>query len=252
MKVGIGLGISFGARASGGGAAVFDPATLALTQWYRASYAGSPWSPTASAGASGTNGDLTEASFPPTTGTAVNGLTPATFDGVAERLQSTKNNNQVYSASALSGWCLFKANTVDAADLSEYKDGQLFADIANAETVVGVTSDGAAGALLHLGFYAGGYVEHDIACSVGAWVLGQWKLESGQLKARVNSGSWSSKACGNLSFLTPGAMAVGKGFGAGTYFDGDMLEIAAAAVAFSDADFDDVVSYVNATYGLSL
>ena len=36
----------------------FDPTSLSLTGFWRASYSGAPWVPTASAGTSGANGNL--------------------------------------------------------------------------------------------------------------------------------------------------------------------------------------------------
>jgi hypothetical protein len=46
---------AFGGHGTAAGAA--DPSSLSLTGWWRASYAGSPWTPSASAGSSGSNGD---------------------------------------------------------------------------------------------------------------------------------------------------------------------------------------------------
>src|SRR5262245_903161 len=43
----------------------YDPAILALDGWWRAPYA-DPWTPTASAGASGSNGNLTSSGSPAT------------------------------------------------------------------------------------------------------------------------------------------------------------------------------------------
>lgn len=245
MKIGLGIGIGY--PRPGSGSAVFDPTTLALTGYWRAPFTASPWTPTASAGASGTNGDLTEATNAPAAGAGSGGLASADFDGTNDRLQAAANNNVFYSSTALSGWCLFYADTASAPAGDEYSDGQFFADITNSETVVGYTSSG-----LHLGFYASGYKTLDVAASTGAWHLGQWKLESGALKARIDGGAWSTVACGALSFLTPGAMSIGKGYGVPAYFDGQILELACADIAISDADFDNVLSYVNATYGLSL
>ena len=68
-----------------------DPATLALTGWWRGSYDGSgTWSGTASAGSSGTR-SLVELTNKPSSGTAVNGFNPATFDGVNDKLGAQRS-----------------------------------------------------------------------------------------------------------------------------------------------------------------
>ncbi len=73
----------------GGGCscAGFTPADLNLTGFWDASYAGAPWAGTASLGSSGSKSLITtDTNIPrthtaPTAGTAVNGYTPASFDG---------------------------------------------------------------------------------------------------------------------------------------------------------------------------
>ncbi len=123
--------------------AVFDPATLALSGWWRASYAGSPWTPTASAGNSGSNGNLTEAINPPATGAALNGLTSADFDGTNDKLG---NANALNTFIASTGWSV---SGVIAADSSlprsvgaGQQDAGLFVQTATGTWGITFTDDG--------------------------------------------------------------------------------------------------------------
>jgi hypothetical protein len=97
----LGLRRSHLVPASGG--AVFDPATLSLTGWWRAAYAGSPWAPTASAGTSGTaNRDLgvDSGAATPSVGTALNGLDTADFDGSTQSMADGDSTLDTYVSAA--------------------------------------------------------------------------------------------------------------------------------------------------------
>ncbi len=240
--------VTFRVLSTGGGAAGakgFDAASLALTGWWRASYAASPWRGAGSAGSSGTRA-LSQASSPPSTGSAVNGLVPADFNGTDQYLSSTVQNDAYLSVGGSSLFCLFYANSAPSP-VSDYSDGTFFTDPANAETTFGFTSSG-----IGMCLYDGAYKRLNVACGTGAWHLAQFKHDGTNMKARVDSGSWSSLACGTLSFLTPSAVVVGQGYAGGMYFDGRILELGVAATALSDAVFDRIKTYVNARYALSL
>lgn len=85
----IGLAM-FGAAGAGGGGAAGDPASLNLDGYWEAPFTASPWVAKASAGASGANGDLTEATNPPT---ASGG--DALFNGT-DQLLTAANNADTY------------------------------------------------------------------------------------------------------------------------------------------------------------
>ncbi len=96
-----------------GGAPVFDPATLALSGWWRASYAGSPWVAVASAGGSGSNGDLTSAGAAiPSVGASLHGLASADFDGTNDKLDNANNMNTFLASS---GWSVSGVIAADSA-----------------------------------------------------------------------------------------------------------------------------------------
>lgn len=245
----IGFGLSAGGRAakkkSSGAAAAFDPANLSLTGWWRASYGGSPWSPTASAGSSGSNGNLAEATNPPAVGTAQNGLTPADFDGTNDVLTNATAFSTLFTASAGSIIVLFLADVAVAAGLV-YDDPGLFVDGSNGFLSANYSDSG---------FRA--YVDDgatksvSVAASTGAYHVGQMKWNGTNLSARVDSGSWSSTACGNASNLA-GTVKVGPNYAGVQFFNGRILELMCAASALADATFTDIVGYINSRYALSL
>jgi hypothetical protein len=236
-------------KEAGGGA--FDPATLALTGWWRASYAGSPWTPTASAGTSGSNGNLTEATNPPAVGTAVNSLDPADFDGANDKLTGP-NASALFDAADWSAWVLFKAASAPADQGAPYRytNPAFFAEGGSAYIGMGFSSGG-----IHVVQYQTGLGTHKeliLACGTGAWHLAQAKYDGTDLKLRLDSGAWSTIASANLELSGSTTVVLGNPAFASAPYDGDIAELAMADVTLSDGDFDNVVSYVNSRYALSL
>lgn len=231
----------------GSQSSVFDPGTLSLTGWWRASYAGPPWLARASAGTSGANGNLVTAGSDPSVGTPVNGLDPADFNGAGNYLTNGTNNDVFFSGTG-SAVFLFNADgPLPVASGTDYADGNLLTDPTNAETTFGITSAGFGACI-----YSGAYVRLNTACSSGSWHLGQAKWDGVNLKVRVDGGSWSSTACGSWSMVGPGPVRVGLSYGAPIYFDGKLLEVMLADSALSDSDFNSIKSYINIRYGLAL
>lgn len=225
----------------------FDPASLQLSGWWRADYVGSPWAASASAGAS-SGRDLAELTSPPSSGPLQGGYSPPDFDGTSSILRSLIANN-VFFAGSGSLFCLFYADVAPAGSGNDYADGSFFTDPANAETTFGFTTSGIVGCVLD---NTVNYQRISVACGTGAYHLAQFKFDGTSLKARVDRGSWSSVACGPYTPTNPSPIQVGASYGVAVRFDGKMLELGTAAVALTDPDFDNLVSYVNGRYGLSL
>ncbi len=242
-------GFSFGV---GGrvGKATFDPATLSLSGWWRGSFSASPWAGVASAGSSGGR-DLSEGTNPPASGTAVNGFNPADFDGTNDRLTSALTLGDFFSASAWSVAVLFNADTAgtDNGATNIWKNPPFFIDT-NEWMIVGFSAGGFQAAHYNSG---GNFGELSIACGTGGWHLGQAKFGGGVLKARIDSGSWSSSAggIGNLG-STAGTIRAGENPFSSARYDGKILDMMTANTELSDAAFDNILSYARARYGLSL
>jgi hypothetical protein len=245
----LGLRRSHLVPASGG--AVFDPATLSLTGWWRAAYAGSPWAPTASAGTSGTaNRDLgvDSGAATPSVGTALNGLDTADFDGSTQSMADGDSTLDTYvSAAAYTGSALVYPRAAAAPAGNIYDNPQLIADIS--------------GAAFGLAWSTSGFAAwHDdgtfnstpwVACSADAWHRVDWKLTGGSLKIRVDSGVWSSAAKGNITVAGLTVVPrIGRNW-SNTRMSMLLAELMLADTAIADADLDSIGgSYDADRYGL--
>ena len=76
------------------------------------------------------------------------------------------------------------------------------------------------------------------------------KWDGANIYVRVDSGAWTSVAAANF-FTTTGLPRLGKNYNT-ALFDGRIEEVITAATALSDANFNNLIVYVNARYGLAL
>lgn len=238
--------------------AVFDPATLSLTGWWRANsttqYQNSTgtWTGTASAGGSGSR-NLTQATSGqrPADGTALNGHTPPDFDGFDDVEANATAISTLLSASAWRMWTLVNLDAIAANSAASYSNDCLVTDSgafwgvfvrnnAGTHTVYAYQWDGAE------------KFASTTATLTGAWVLIQARYDGSNIRLKVNSTSVVTGAAGSIS-TTTGTLSVGARDSAGNGpSNGRMAELGLLASAGSDADFDDIRTYVNARYGLSL
>lgn len=236
----------------GSSVAAIDPAALSLTGWWRASYAGSPWAGTASAGGSGSR-NLTEATNPP--GTAVvGGFTAADADGTNDVLNYTGTLDDLINANAASMWVLFNADTAQAdAGAGNRINNTAFL----AEGSAGFFSFGFTAGGVHVSWHnAGAYSELIIACATAGWHLAQFKYDAGQagaqLRLRVDGGAWSTASAGVLDGGLTNAVKLLQRYFLGNFFDGKILDIGTADSALSDASFDGIRGYCNTRYAVSV
>lgn len=225
----------------------FDPATLSLSGWWRASYAGDPWVGVASAGASGAR-DLT-AGTAPGTGSALNGLAPADFNGSTHTLVNANTTADFFSAAAWSMIVLFNADTAQAYGADEYDNESL------------ISTTGAAAAEIGMAFSAngvsvwqadgGGWPGVTVACGTAGWHLARAKYDGTDIKLSIDSGAYSSGAAGNIVTTTE-TLQVGVDWFASQFFDGKIAEIMFAQTDLSDGTLDNIKSYINARYALAL
>jgi hypothetical protein len=229
------------------GVSVFDPASLSLEGWWRADFAASPWTGTASAGGSGAR-NLTEATNPPAVGAAQNGKNPADFDGTNDLLGSATTFTTFAAAAAGSIWCLFYADTsaADAGAGSRHDNEGLVAEEGGATALNLTFSAGG----VSVSLYDGAFKEVITACGTGAYHLAQAKWNSTNLYLRIDSGSWVSIAAGALSG-SAGGLVVGRNYDT-KFLDGRILDVGMATSALSDGSFDSVKSYVNSRFALAL
>ncbi|HZM26945.1 MAG TPA: hypothetical protein VFB89_06290 [Gemmatimonadales bacterium] len=232
------------------GAPVFDPATLVLSAWWRANYVTPPWGQNASAGTSGGNDPLDEATDYPTSGTAVNGLTPAAFNGSTQFLGTAGAFSTYATDTAYSGWVLMKVTSIstDIAAPSLYDNNNVWSNGPYAGLVLRDSTGTKSATLFH---FDGAQQGVSTAIATGAWTLVQWKYDGTNIKIRTNGGSYSSTAAGTLGDLTA-PFLVSQAYDGTKSFTGSILEIGLSLGVISDANFDNIKSYVNSRYALAL
>lgn len=226
----------------------FDPATLSLTGWWRGSYSASPWTGTASAGASGGN-DLSEATTPPGVGATQNGFAPIDCNGTTQFLATSGQLNTYVNDAAGSCWVLFRADTAAASGGATVRvdDAGIVAQDSGA-TAWGITysTDGVCGFI-----YDGAYQEIVVTAATGSYHLAQMKWDGVNLYFRTNSGVWQNLACTGISGAAAGVFVTGRNYAA-AFYDGRVLDIGLTDAVLSDTEFDNIKSYVNSRYALSL
>lgn len=245
MRVGIGLG--FTTPWKSGGAAVFDPSTLSLTGWWRASYSGAPWLGTASAGVSGDGShDLVTIGADPSVGTSIDGVTPADLDGTNDLLAPEGTLDDYINENSYSGWVIFYADAA-AADNPTYPY-LLPAFMAENSGSWGVTFSSAGFGLFQN--TSGGYKYVATACATAGWHVGFFKCDGTNIYVAVDDGAWQSVSAPNGT-VTPGARTsrFGTNYNQTAYFNGLVMEMAVTDGVLSDDDKANIYgSYAAATY----
>lgn len=235
-------------------AAVFDPATLSLSGWWRADYAGSPWAGTASAGAS--SGRNLSSGSPATTGTAVNGKVPASFDGSSLYLSDSSTALSSFVTTSAYSVVLVvkpKSTTFVHDTTNRYNELSLLAETGTGGAYLGVGFSSSGFSAYH---FDGGYTGPETAASLDNWHIVAARYDGTNLKIRVDSGSDVSEAKSSVSG-SPGTGSSRISIGLNYILTGngqnaEFLEVMLAPSYLSNADYSNIRSYVNSRYGLSL
>jgi hypothetical protein len=233
-------------RASG-----FDPTKLALSAYWRASYSSAPWAAVATAGVSATTGNLVHNATDPTAGTAVNGKTPARFNGTSTSLVNATDvlTGNVLTEAAGTIFGLINVASAAAATGNTYDDAALLID---GNTDCGITIATSGGFVNASGYvYDGSYEIVTKLVGTGAWALCVLRWNGTTLGLTVNSATEVTHAASTATVMT-GTIQVGEGYAGGKYLAADVLELGCAAYRFSDTDIANFKSYCNSTYALSL
>jgi len=240
MSFGISMGLhAFSSRRS------YNPAALSLTGWWQGSFSGSPWTGSSSAGAS-SGREYIEATNPPATGASLNGFTSANFDGTNDILtNATLTSDDWFTPSAGSIWILFKSNNAIADD--GFNNPTLIADT-GAYFSISFSDLGTTFAIYDVISFSHKILT--VSTTVSSWHLAQLKWDGVNMYVRVDNTSWTSLACGDSG----GAASLRMGVSCFdvAYFNGDIMDIGFTNTTLSDADFNNIVIYVNNRYGLSI
>ena len=228
----------------------YSPAQEALTMWQRASYTGSPWTANASAGTSAANGSFTEATNPATAGTALNGRTPASFDGTAKLLTSANTLATYVSATAFSVTVLVKPATPVASPTAGagYNEPAILGESAQGYWYLTYTTGGVK--IGHRDTTAGAWVEATQACTSGAWHLVHAWFDGVNISISIDSVAATIVASTNQELAATGAIRMGKGFSA--FAPCDVAEVIMSATNLGATSRSKLKSYVNTRYALAL
>lgn len=221
---------------------------LALNGWWRADYAGSPWDGTASPGPSGARALFSGTA--PGTGTPQGGYVPAAFDGNDDTLESAVYIEDYVSESAYSIVVLFAADAAEPAEPDQQDDPALFTDTMPG---VAVTFSDAGFGVAHYDDGAAAWKTLITPCGTATYHIGQVVYDGATLKMRIDSDAWLPLAgVGNLSYTPATETPLIGASDAGNYFEGRILEMMVAGTALTDAQFDNIVAYLNSRYALGL
>ena len=224
-----------------------DPTTLSLTGYWRGSYSGSPWNGTASAGAS-SGRNLVTLVGAPSTGTALNGYTPASFNGTSQALQDNTNTIDNYiSSTAYTVQLLLKPSSAVATTGTVYSDPQLVCE-SGQNWGIAYTTDG-----ITLYHWDGTSLKTvNVALGTGSWAVVDAKYDGTNIKVRVNGGAWSSTAANSLTGFTGNTMYMGVDAALDAFYAGLIEECLVSDTALSDATLDGTRAWFDSRYGLSL
>lgn len=211
---------SFFKMVSGLPAWVFDPASLALSGYFKG-YLSSPWAGTASAGTSGANS--ASSATPPLT-SSQDGNSTALLNGSSQYLGGAAGDMSTYvSASGFLMGALVRATSLvaDPGAGLRYGATPIFGD-STTFINMGLTTTGPV-----ICGYDGAYKDNIATVSnpVNTWIaVFAWR-DSSNLFVQANNGTPVSVACGAIQSLT-GSMQIGRR--AATYFTGQIAEVVSA------------------------
>ena len=240
----------------GGAAAAFTPASLNLSSYVQAAYAGAPWPGRASAGISGGN-PYVSVGADPTVGAAVNGFATASFDGTQSDLSGDTaahlftNGNGTTTGSGSVG-ILFRSTAIPAQVGPNNLNGNLLSDLGDAEIACGYVANGATPNLnLSLDNNGTQTAIGAGARGVGAWIFAQFRWGPTTMELRANGDAWTT-AAGTWVNQSSGTMFLGTSYAGQTRFTGVMAAVFTSPLRLADADFSNFLSYFRTTFALAL
>ncbi len=226
---------------------VFDPASLSLTGWWR-EYTGTPWVGTASAGTSGTH-NLSTGSPAPTLGT-LNGHGTANYDGATESLLYTGSLADLISTGTGTIVVLFFGTSAVADSGVWYAEPAFIATDSHISEFGFCFSD--AGVIA--GNYDGAAFNRlAVPANIGAWHMASYTWDGAQLRVRVDNGAYQTVAAGAIASIAPYGAESGMDPTSNTvFYNGYIAELITSDTVISDANLDNLRTYMNTRYGVSV
>lgn len=228
-----------------------DPATLNLSLYLRAAYAGSPWTSTASAGTSGGR-TASEATNPPSIGAALNGLATASFDGANDQLTLNGTGGDYYTSASLSGFALIKPTAAQTATGAVVNDPAILADNGGAGGLT-YTNEGVT---LYVQT-SGGLKTAAIPVPTGVWSFVSWRYthdgaSSGSVQVGRNGAPSATSTANDASNLDPSfrTVYVGRNYNAAKFFNGLAAVIALTPAQFTNDQFVGIYNHLRTEFAL--
>lgn len=254
------FGMGFGPRLRGGAAPLFNPATLNLSGWFRAFGGGTSWAGTASAGTSGSR-TLSEATNPATVGATLNGVNTASFNGTTKRMLDTTGGagmSQYHSTTNFGVGILFNAAAITGGSATTYDNPGLWCTQGGANLSVCIGSATNDSLIIRVFDSSAGQLSTTIALTgpTSAWNFAQLRCSStGPVcEARVNGGSWTALTGGTFTSVSGFGSDAGLGINwdQTKFLSGLVSELFTWNILETQANFDNIRSYLNGTYLISV
>lgn len=218
---------------------------LAFTGWWRANYAGAPWSGTDSAGTSGSHPALTGGADP-AAGSTVNGLTPAHFDG--DYLRDNVNGIGAYiSATGYRVVALVNVGANAAAATNAYQDAAIVCDGGNGAWGIGVNAAEVRAYHAHLGVYT--TVAQPLT---QGWHMLEMSYDGTTLSLSVDGNEATTATVADLTGFAGDVLLVGCNYNAAARFVGDIAELMICDQPLSSVPTSTFKRYLEARYALDL
>lgn len=236
------------------GGSAFNPASLPLSGYWLAPYAGAPWTGLASAGASGGRTLVTSGApaTDPDVGATLNGYAVADCDGAPEYLNTVAETPDFFTQSALTMAVLLRARTAvpDPGTADPY----------SANGVLTFINTGLAGSGLHVcddgviwGHYSTGWLGVKAAATLNTWVLAQATCDGSTMRVRANGGGWASASHGIVDDVQAGAvLTLGRNYASTVNLDGEVAAIFLAQSVLSDGNLDRLRAFCSAYFSISV
>jgi hypothetical protein len=229
--------------------AQLDPTTLTATGFVRGSYGGAPWAGTASAGTSGAK-SFTAGTASPTVGTAINGLTPAVFNGTSQFLvDSVATIGGYVAAAAYEVELVINPGVQPTAAAAIYNNPGILAD-SNGNFGIVMFNDGTNDQIAVYQHTAGGYFSAQQICGRGNWHHVRCSYDGTNMVVTVDGIPGQPQAAGNITGGLAGIAEVGRSNAVTVaYWAGSILEIFTTQAAPAKQALA-YTGYVNSRYQL--
>lgn len=244
---GLGLGLGFG---GGGGpvSGVIDPASLALSGWYRDYTAALPWAGKASAGTSGTPTLQTGGFGAPGAGATSNGRTSAAFPADKYIRDAVGLVGAYITPTAWRAIIVARFDAPAAAGANPYNDAAFLQDGSNGVWGVAINSTN-----IFAYAYVGGTPKVAAVAYPGTgWHMIDASYDGATLSCSVDGGTPGTIASATPNDCTADTLIVGASYNGATKYNGDIAEIITAKTTLSGTSTADFKAYVNNYYGLAL